>query len=103
MEKKSWFHILLNRTSALVRFLEKNRFVLQKRLVLERHTLKSTLEVSTNIAVLLVAVAALSTLAITVFLKPSAPNFLLGLEKGKAFGQVSNIDYGGSDVRPFQQ
>lgn len=64
---------------------------------MERPTLKSTLEVSTSIAVLLVAVAALSTLAITFFVKPASPNFRPGLEKGKALGQVSNLDYRSSE------
>jgi thiol-disulfide isomerase/thioredoxin len=59
----------------------------------DRHTLKSTLEISTTIAVLLVAVAVLSILAVMVFLKPSVPTLSLGLERGKAFGQVSGVDY----------
>lgn len=56
--------------------------------------LKSTLEIATNIAVLLVAIAALSTLAIIVFLKPPTPNLRLGLEKGKIFAQIPKVDYG---------
>lgn len=56
--------------------------------------LRSTLEIATNIAVLLVAIAALSTLAIIVFLKPATPNLRPGLEKGKVFAQVPKVDYG---------
>jgi hypothetical protein len=56
--------------------------------------LKSTLEIATNIAVLLVAIAALSTLAIILFLRPATPNLRPGLEKGKVFAQLPQVDYG---------
>lgn len=59
--------------------------------------LKTTLEVTTNIAVILVAVAMLSLLAIFVFVKPRTPTLSIGLQKGQAFGQISKVDYGRSD------
>jgi len=64
---------------------------------LDRQKLKSTLEIATNIAVLLLAVVALSTLTITFFLNPATPKLRPGLEKGKAFGQVSKVDYRSSE------
>jgi hypothetical protein len=63
----------------------------------DRNGLKATLEVSTNIAVLLVAIAVLSVLAIAVFTRPPAPNLSPGLEKGRVIGQLPNVDYRSSD------
>ena len=64
---------------------------------MDRHSLKSTLEISTNIAVLLLTIAVLSVLAIIVFVKPSTPSLNPGLERGKGFAQVSNVDYRSSE------
>lgn len=60
---------------------------------MERQKIKSTLETSTNIAVLLVAIAALSTLVITVFVKSQSPSLRSGLYKGRILGQVPKVDY----------
>lgn len=62
-----------------------------------RSSLKSTLEITTNVAVLLVAVLVLTILAVNLFRKPSKAKLSLGLEKGTFFGQVSNVDYRKSD------
>lgn len=64
---------------------------------MNRESVKSTLEVATNIAVLLVAVTVLSIIAVFFFVKLSGPKLSLGLEKGKMFAQLSNIDYRKSD------
>src|SRR6185295_14573780 len=52
---------------------------------------------STSIAVLLVAIAALSIFAITVFVKPEPSVFTPGLERGKPFGQIANVNYRDSE------
>jgi hypothetical protein len=64
---------------------------------LERPTLKDTLETSTNVAVLLVAVALLSMFSTNYFFKPARPHLRQGLEKGQIFGQVRNVDYRASE------
>ena len=64
---------------------------------MDRHSLKATLEVSTNIAVLLVAVSVLSLLAIFFFVGPRKPELTPGLEKGRVLGNLTNIDYRGSE------
>jgi hypothetical protein len=58
-----------------------------------RKSLKETLEISTNVAVLLVAVAALTSFAISHFLNPNTPNLRSGLEKGMRFESVPGVDY----------
>src|SRR5438876_3401270 len=64
---------------------------------MDRQALKRTLEVSTNVAVLLVAIALLSLLAIFVFVRPRTPELLPGLERGRVLTNLSNIDFHGSD------
>ena len=64
---------------------------------MERQAFKNTLEIATNIAVVLVAIAALSTLATNKLLSPETPTFIAGLQKGKPFGEVSRVDYRGSE------
>jgi len=63
----------------------------------DRKSLKATLEVSTNVAVLLVAISALSLLAIFFFVGPRKPELTPGLEKGRVFGNLTNIDYRGNE------
>lgn len=66
---------------------------------MNREAVKSTLEVATNIAVLMVAVTVLTLIAFFFLSKPSpsSPKLSLGLEKGKTFAQLSNMDYSKSD------
>jgi thiol-disulfide isomerase/thioredoxin len=64
---------------------------------LDRDTFKTTLEISTNVAVLLVAVVLLSLLAINIFVKPPIANLNRGLEKGKAFSPIRTVDYADSE------
>lgn len=59
---------------------------------MDRSKLRSTLETSTNIALLLLAVAALSTFAINL-LKSSEPPISHGLERGQVFGGIPKVDY----------
>ena len=58
--------------------------------------LKSHLEVATNVAVLLVALAILSTLAWTYFGRSPAPQLQAGFQKGQTFAQVPGVTYDSS-------
>ena len=64
---------------------------------MDRKSLKSALEISTNIAVLLLALTLLSILAVNFFRRPQLPNLSPGLERGKVFGPISNVDYASSE------
>ena len=55
---------------------------------MDRESLKTTLEVSTNVAVLLVAIAALSLLAILLFTHPRKLELTPGLAKGQAIYRI---------------
>jgi hypothetical protein len=63
----------------------------------DQKSLKATLEVSTNVAVLLVAISALSLVAIFFFVGPRKPELTPGLEKGRFLGNLTNIDYPASE------
>lgn len=58
--------------------------------------LKSYLEVATNIAVLLVALAVLSTFAWNYFGRSPAPQLQAGFQKGQTFAQVPGVSYNSS-------
>jgi hypothetical protein len=60
---------------------------------LNQERLKSTLEVATNIAVLLVALTVLSVFAVNYFLKPSLPHLRPGLQKGATLASIPTLDY----------
>lgn len=55
--------------------------------------LKSYLEVATNVAVLLVALAVLGVFASNYFSRRSTPQLHAGIQKGQVFAQVSGINY----------
>lgn len=60
---------------------------------MSRRVLFRRLEVATNIAVLLVAVALLAALAATWFKSPPAPVYKTGLQRGATLPTVSNIQF----------
>lgn len=60
---------------------------------MERQRLKSALETYTNIAVLLVAVAALCAFATSYLIKSPSPSLHVGLQRGKLLSQIPKIDY----------
>lgn len=60
---------------------------------MEKERIRNSLEVTTNIAVLLLSMAALSAFAITLFHSSPNPNILPGLERGRAFGKIEKVDY----------
>ena len=64
---------------------------------MDRQSLKTTLEVSTNVAVVLVAISLLSLLAIFAFVKPPKPELSPGLERGRVLTNLSNVDFHASD------
>jgi len=59
--------------------------------------LKSTIETAANIAVVLVAIAALSSLAIVIFVEPTAPNLRKGLAKGNSIQGKIKADFSSSE------
>jgi hypothetical protein len=60
---------------------------------LNQAKLKSYLEVATNIAVLLVALAVLGTFAWNYFGRTPAPQLQAGFQKGQTFAQVPGVSY----------
>ena len=60
---------------------------------MELERLKNSLEIASNIAVVLVAVAVLS-FAIAYFWIPANPRIIGGLQRGQQFSAVPNVDYG---------
>jgi len=60
---------------------------------LDSKKLNNTLETYTNVAVLLVALAALSTFALNHFVKAPPPSIRAGLERGVRFGAIRSLDY----------
>ena len=58
--------------------------------------LKSYLEVATNVAVLLVALAVLSTFAWNYFGRSPTPQLQAGFQKGQTFAQVPGVNYDNS-------
>lgn len=54
--------------------------------------LRRALESATNIAVLLVAVAAISSLATNYFRRPSHPTLVAGLQTGAVLGTIPSLD-----------
>jgi hypothetical protein len=58
----------------------------------EQERLKNAAEIASNIAVVLVAIAVLS-FAIAFFWMPAKPKVIAGLEKGKQFSVLRNVDY----------
>jgi hypothetical protein len=63
---------------------------------LNQTKLKSYLEVATNIAVLLVALAVLSTFAWNYFGRNPTPQLQAGFQKGQPFAQVPGVSYSSS-------
>jgi peroxiredoxin len=59
---------------------------------------KGSVEVVTNLAVLLVAVVVLATFAKSYFAGGRSPRLEAGLRKGEAFSPVRGLDYGGSPL-----
>lgn len=62
-----------------------------------QHSFKSTIETAANIAVVLVAIAALSSLAIVIFVEPPAPNLRKGLAKGDSIQGKIKADFSTSE------
>lgn len=60
---------------------------------MDRKNLKSTIETAANIAVVLVAIAALSSLAIVILVEPTATNLRKGLAKGDSFQGKIKADF----------
>lgn len=60
---------------------------------MERERLKSALETYTNIAVLLVAVAALCTFTASYLVRSPSPSLHLGLQRGAIISQIPKVDY----------
>ncbi|HEX8174114.1 MAG TPA: thioredoxin-like domain-containing protein [Pyrinomonadaceae bacterium] len=60
---------------------------------MEESKLKKYLEVTTNVAVLLVAVAVLSALAWGYFVHNQKPQFQSGFQRGQSFAQLPTVSY----------
>jgi len=60
---------------------------------LERDRLKTALEIATNIALLLVAIAALTSFGVNYFVKSSSSTLSPGLQKGAILEPIPRVDY----------